>query len=274
MTDVLDLQAVTIRRGTTTILDEVSWTVARASGGSSWAATARARPPCSRSRPAACTPPAAPRSCSASGWAGSTSSSSGPASACPAPRSRTASRGRAVRDVVLTAAYGVTGRWREDVRGARRVAGRPTCSRVRGRPPRRPLLRHAERGRAQARPDRPLAHDRPRAAAARRARRRPRPRRPRGARRGARRARGRPQVPGARAGDAPRRGDPARLHPPAAAEGRPGARGRPCREVLTARDALRARSGSTWLSTATATLVGRQEAEEPTESAKRSSRIG
>ena len=27
MTDVLDLQAVTIRRGTTTILDEVSWTV-------------------------------------------------------------------------------------------------------------------------------------------------------------------------------------------------------------------------------------------------------
>ena len=45
---------------------------------------------------------------------------------------------------------------------------------------RRPHLRHAERGRAQAGPDRPVADDRPRAAAARRARRRPGPRRARG----------------------------------------------------------------------------------------------
>ena len=62
------------------------------------------------------------------------------------------------------------------------TAPRELLARGRRRPPRRPHLRHPERGRAQAGPDRPCADDRPRAAAARRAGGRARPRRPRGPR--------------------------------------------------------------------------------------------
>ena len=95
---------------------------------------------------------------------------------------------------------------------------------ARRRPPRRARLRHPQRRRAQAHPDRARPHDRPRAAAARRARGRPRPRRPRGPAAPPHRARRRPRRPRDRAGHPPRRGDPRRHHPRAAA-----ARGRPRR---------------------------------------------
>ena len=99
------------------------------------------------------------------------------------------------------------------VRHARPRPGRGPAPRGRRRPPGRPHLRHPQRGRAQARPDRPRADDRPRAAAARRAGRRPRPRRPRGPRVHAERARPRPRLAGDGPGLPPRRGDPAGLHP-------------------------------------------------------------
>ena len=80
--------------------------------------------------------------------------------------------------MVLTAAYAVAGRWREryDETDHRRSNG--PAGRVRGRPPGRPDLRHAERGGAQAGPAGPLPDDRPGAGAAGRAGRRPRPGRP------------------------------------------------------------------------------------------------
>ena len=94
-----------------------------------------------------------------------------------------------VLDVVLTAAYSVTGRWNEeyediDIDRARSVLAEWKLDALR-----RPPVRHPQRRRAEARADRPLRHDRPRAAAARRAGREPRPRRPRGAAAAARRLR-------------------------------------------------------------------------------------
>ena len=223
-----------------------------ASGGWCSAATVPARRPCCRSRPAGCT-----RRAGTADLLGSRLgrvdvfelrpriglSSASLADRIPAGETR--ARRRAHRGLRRDRPLA------RGVRGARRVACHGPAGRVRRRPPVRPLLRHPQRGRAQARPDRPLAHDRPRAAAARRARRRPRPRRPRGAGRGARRAGRRPQVTRAGAGHAPRRGDPARLHaPPAAAPGQGASRParstrcsppRPCRARSTSR--------SSWTST-------------------------
>ena len=105
--------------------------------------------------------------------------------------------------------------------------------------PRRPHLRHAERGRAQAGPDRPVADDRPRARAARRAGRRARPRRPRGPGAPPRRARRATALAGAGARHPPRRGDPARLHPRPAAAPRPGRGRRSDRRGPDRRDAAR-----------------------------------
>ena len=103
----------------------------------------------------------------------------------PDQRRRSPSGSRAhelVRDVVVSASYGVVGRWREAYDDLDHDRGRELLARGRRRPPARPHLRHPERGGAQAGADRPGADDRPRAAAARRAGRRPRPRRPRGPR--------------------------------------------------------------------------------------------
>ena len=92
-------------------------------------------------------------------------------------------RDERVHDVVVSASYGVVGRWRERYDDARpRRAPRRCCAEVGAGAPRRPHLRHPERGGAQAGADRPRADDRPGAAAARRAGRRARPRRPRGPR--------------------------------------------------------------------------------------------
>ena len=69
----------------------------------------------------------------------------------------------------------VVRRGRPLARGVRRPRPRPrrrAARRARRRAPARPHLRHPQRGRAQARADRPRADDRPRAAAARRAGRR------------------------------------------------------------------------------------------------------
>ena len=121
-------------------------------------------------------------------------------------------------DIVVSAGYAVVGRWREqyDVHDLTRAGMLMEQWGV--APVRPPAVRHAERGRAQAHPDRPRAHARPGAAAARRARRRPRPRRPGGPRRPAVGPGALPLRAGAGAGHAPRRGDPAGLHArPAAA---------------------------------------------------------
>ena len=85
-----------------------------------------------------------------------------------------------VHDVVVSASYGVVGRWREDYDDLDHERADELLVRGRGRAPVRPHLRHPERGRAQAGADRPGADDRSRAAPARRAGRRPGPRRPRG----------------------------------------------------------------------------------------------
>ena len=121
-------------------------------------------------------------------------------------------RNETVLDVVLTAAYSVTGRWNEEYEeiDLRRAAARAQGVGARGL--RRAPLRQPLRRRAEARADRALGHDRPRTPAARRARREPRPRCPRGARRAARRVRLFARVARDRHGHAPRRGDPARLH--------------------------------------------------------------
>ena len=97
-----------------------------------------------------------------------------PRRADPAPRA--GARRRRLR---------VVRRARALARGVRRPrprAGRRAADRARRRGAAGPDVRHPQRGRAQAGPDRPGADDRPRAAAARRAGRRPRPRRPRGPR--------------------------------------------------------------------------------------------
>src|SRR6478609_9724427 len=104
MTDVLDLQDVTIRRGTTTILDGLSWTVREGAGKTTvlQVASGRMHP--------------------TSGTADLLGSRLGRVDVFELrPRIGLASAalaeripgGEVVKDVVLTAAYGVTGRWRE-----------------------------------------------------------------------------------------------------------------------------------------------------------------
>ena len=114
-------------------------------------------------------------------WAPSTSSSCARGSVSPASRSRSASRATSgSRDVVVSASYAVIGRWREHYDELDHDRAARPADRGRGRPPRRPHVRHAQRGRAQAGPDRAGTDDRPGAADPRRAGRRARPRRPRG----------------------------------------------------------------------------------------------
>ena len=114
MTDVLDLQDVTIRRGATTILDSLSW---RVQDGERWVVLGR-----NGAGKTTLLQVASGRMHPTSGTAsllgqrlGSTDVFElrpriGIASAALADRIPS---GETVRDVVLTAAYGVTGRWRE-----------------------------------------------------------------------------------------------------------------------------------------------------------------
>lgn len=115
MTDVLDLQDVTIRRGTTTILDGVSWTVR---DGERWVVLGR-----NGAGKTTLVQVAAGRMHPTTGTADLLGSRLGRVDVFELrPRIGLSSAaladripaGEKVRDVVLTAAYGVTGRWRED----------------------------------------------------------------------------------------------------------------------------------------------------------------
>jgi iron complex transport system ATP-binding protein len=114
MTDVLDLQSVTIRRGTTTILDEVTWTVR---DGERWVVLGR-----NGAGKTTLLQVAAGRMHPTTGTAHLLGSQLGRVDVFELrPRIGLSSAsladripgGERVRDVVLTAAYGVTGRWRE-----------------------------------------------------------------------------------------------------------------------------------------------------------------
>ncbi|KQS97593.1 ABC transporter ATP-binding protein [Cellulomonas sp. Leaf395] len=114
MTDVLDLQAVTIRRGTTTILDEVTWTVR---DGERWVILGR-----NGAGKTTLLQVASGRMHPSTGTADLLGSRLGRVDVFELrPRIGLSSAsladripaGETVRDVVLTAAYGVTGRWRE-----------------------------------------------------------------------------------------------------------------------------------------------------------------
>jgi iron complex transport system ATP-binding protein len=114
MTDVLDLQDVTIRRGTTTILDGLSWTVRE---GERWVVLGR-----NGAGKTTVLQVASGRMHPTSGTADLLGSRLGRVDVFELrPRIGLASAalaeripgGEIVRDVVLTAAYGVTGRWRE-----------------------------------------------------------------------------------------------------------------------------------------------------------------
>lgn len=115
MTDVLDLQDVTIRRGTTTILDGISW---RVQEGERWVVLGR-----NGAGKTTLLQVASGRMHPTAGSAQLLGSELGHvdvfelrpriglSSAALADKIPT---GEMVRDVVLTAAYGVTGRWREE----------------------------------------------------------------------------------------------------------------------------------------------------------------
>ncbi|MBO3085888.1 ABC transporter ATP-binding protein [Cellulomonas fengjieae] len=114
MTDVLDLQNVTIRRGTTTILDNVSWTVR---DGERWVVLGR-----NGAGKTTLLQVAAGRMHPTTGTADLLGSRLGTVDVFELrPRIGLSSAsladripaGETVRDVVLTAAYGMTGRWRE-----------------------------------------------------------------------------------------------------------------------------------------------------------------
>ncbi|WP_028048074.1 ABC transporter ATP-binding protein [Cellulomonas sp. URHD0024] len=114
MTDVLDLQAVSIRRGTTTILDDVSWTVR---DGERWVVLGR-----NGAGKTTLVQVASGRMHPTTGTADLLGSRLGRVDVFELrPRIGLSSAaladkipaGETVRDVVLTAAYGVTGRWRE-----------------------------------------------------------------------------------------------------------------------------------------------------------------
>ena len=146
-----------------------------------------------RRRHASTRRPARPSAARRRRSARSTCSSCARASASPRPRwPRRIPRDETVLDVVLTAAYSVTGRWNEEYEDIDEPPRPRVLAEWNLDAPRRPPLRHAQRRRAEARADRARGHDRPRAAAARRAGRQPRPRRPRGAAAAARRLRQRP----------------------------------------------------------------------------------
>lgn len=114
MTDVLDLRAVTIVRGTTTILDDLSWTVR---DGERWVVLGR-----NGAGKTTLLQIAAGRMHPTSGSADVLSERLGRVDVFELrPRIGLSSAslaehipsGELVRDVVITAAYGVTGRWRE-----------------------------------------------------------------------------------------------------------------------------------------------------------------
>ena len=160
-------------------------------------------------------------------------------------------RDERVRDVVVSASYGVVGRWREEYDDLDHARAR-AAARARSAPaPARPHLRHPQRGRAQAGPDRARADDRPRAAAARRAGGGPRPRRPRG-----------PASRPCRCSPSTRRRRPPCWCPTTSRRSRPGsptrcccAQGRvvaagPVDEVLTEAQPRRRPSGCRWCSAA------------------------
>ncbi|WP_426595451.1 ABC transporter ATP-binding protein [Cellulomonas sp. McL0617] len=115
MTDVLDLHAVSIRRGTTTILDDVTWTVR---DGERWVVLGR-----NGAGKTTLVQVASGRMHPTTGTADLLGSRLGRVDVFELrPRIGLSSAaladripaGETVRDVVLTAAYGVTGRWRED----------------------------------------------------------------------------------------------------------------------------------------------------------------
>jgi iron complex transport system ATP-binding protein len=114
MTDVLDLQGVTIRRGTTTILDGLTWTVQE---GERWVVLGR-----NGAGKTTMLQVASGRMHPTAGVARLLGEQLGKVDVFELrPRIGLSSAaladripaGETVRDVVLTAAYGVTGRWRE-----------------------------------------------------------------------------------------------------------------------------------------------------------------
>jgi iron complex transport system ATP-binding protein len=114
MTDVLDLQGVTIRRGTTTILDGLTWTVRE---GERWVVLGR-----NGAGKTTMLQVASGRMHPTAGVARLLGAQLGKVDVFELrPRIGLSSAaladrippGETVRDVVLTAAYGVTGRWRE-----------------------------------------------------------------------------------------------------------------------------------------------------------------
>ena len=115
MTQVLELQAVSLRRGTTTILDAIDWSVRE---GERWVVLGR-----NGAGKTTLLQIASGRMHPSSGSAEVLGSRLGRVDVFELrPRVGISSAaladrippGEIVRDVVLTAAYGVTGRWRED----------------------------------------------------------------------------------------------------------------------------------------------------------------
>ena len=143
MSDVLEFAGVSVVRGQSTLLDDITWEVEE---GQRWVVlgpngagkTTLLQLAAGRLHPTRGWPVCSPR-CSGP----STSSSCGRASASRRPPLADRIPGdEAVHNVVVTASYGVVGRWREaydnldHVRAARAARG------PRGRPPGGPALRH------------------------------------------------------------------------------------------------------------------------------------
>ena len=145
MSDVLAMAGVGVVRGDTVILEDVSWDVEEGSAGSCWAPTVPGKTTLLQLASARIHP--------TTGVVGILGEVLGAVDASAAPRIGFASAslaeripaGERVRDVVVTASYGVVGRWREQYdrldEGRRRAAGGAGR-----RPPRRPALRHAVGG--------------------------------------------------------------------------------------------------------------------------------
>ena len=181
MAAVVELADVSVVRGDNRLLDNVTGRSRTTSAGSCSAPTAPARPPCSRSLSTNLYP--------TEGVVGVLGEVLGTVDVFELrPRIGLTSaaladripRGERVSDVVVSASYAVVGRWREEYDELDHERAAELLAEVGVAHLARPHVRHAERGGAQAGPDRPRPDDRPRAAAARRAGGRPRPRRPRG----------------------------------------------------------------------------------------------